>query len=103
MLPIFDHADFTDPAAEAEIGWVIDLVTQVEPVRAEMNIPPATLTALVLAGASAETKERAPRWRDVIKRMARLSDSPSPTVRPTARSSSTQCARGGRAAAEGRD
>jgi valyl-tRNA synthetase len=74
VLPIFDHADFTDPAAEAEIGWVIDLVTQIRSVRAEMNIPPATLTALVVAGASSETKERAPRWSDVIKRMARLSD-----------------------------
>ncbi|WP_256806714.1 MULTISPECIES: valine--tRNA ligase [unclassified Bradyrhizobium] len=73
VLPIFDHADFTDPAAEAEIGWVIDLVTQIRSVRAEMNIPPATLTALVLAGASAGTRERAPRWSDVIKRMARLS------------------------------
>ncbi len=74
MLPIFDHADFTDPAAEAEIGWVIDLVTAIRSVRAEMNIPPATLTALVLAGASAETRARAPRWTDVIKRMARLSE-----------------------------
>jgi valyl-tRNA synthetase len=74
FLPVFDHADFTDPAAEAEIGWVIDLVTAIRSVRAEMNIPPATLTALVLAGASAETRERVPRWSDVIKRMARLSD-----------------------------
>jgi valyl-tRNA synthetase len=39
-----------------------------------MNIPPATLTALVLAGVSAETRERVPRWSEVIKRMARLSD-----------------------------
>jgi len=38
-----------------------------------MNIPPATLTSLVLAGASAETQERVPRWSDVIKRMARVS------------------------------
>jgi valyl-tRNA synthetase len=74
VMPIFDHADFSDPKAEAEIGWVIDLITQIRSVRAEMNIPPATLTALVLAGASAETRERAPRWTDVIKRMARLSD-----------------------------
>jgi valyl-tRNA synthetase len=29
---------------------------------------------LVLAGASAETTARLPRWNDVIKRMARLSD-----------------------------
>src|SRR5246127_4082175 len=74
VLPMFDHAAFTAPQSEAEIGGLIDLVTQIRSVRAEMNIPPATLTALVLAGASAETKERAPRWTDVIKRMARLSD-----------------------------
>ncbi|HWZ38130.1 MAG TPA: class I tRNA ligase family protein, partial [Bradyrhizobium sp.] len=67
-------ADFTDEAAEAEIGWVVDLVTAIRSVRAEMNIAPATLTTLVLSGASAETKTRLPRWNDVIKRMARLSD-----------------------------
>jgi valyl-tRNA synthetase len=66
--------DFSDPAAEAEIGWVVDLVTAIRSVRAEMNIPPATLTPLVLAGVSAETKERAQRWNDVVKRLARLSD-----------------------------
>jgi valyl-tRNA synthetase len=69
-----DAAEFTDPAAEAEIGWVVDLVTAIRSVRAEMNIAPATLTPLVLAGASAETRERVPRWSDVVKRMARLAD-----------------------------
>jgi valyl-tRNA synthetase len=71
---IADPSDFTDPAAEAEIGWVIDLVTAIRSVRAEMNIPPATLTSLVLSAVSAETKARLPRWTDVVKRMARLSD-----------------------------
>src|SRR3984893_11666950 len=42
--------EFSDPAAEAEIGWVVDLVTAIRSVRAEMNIAPATLTPLVLAG-----------------------------------------------------
>jgi valyl-tRNA synthetase len=74
VLLTFDPADFSDPAAEAEIGWVVDLVTAIRSVRAEMNIPPATLTPLVLAGASAETKGRAQRWNDVVKRMSRLSD-----------------------------
>ena len=69
-----DPADFSDTAAEAEIGWVVDLVTAIRSVRAEMNIPPATLTPLVLAAASAETKERARRWNDVVRRMARLAD-----------------------------
>jgi valyl-tRNA synthetase len=67
-------ADFSDPAAEAEIGWVVDLVTAIRSVRAEMNITPATLTPLVLAAASAETKARAQRWNDVVKRLARLAD-----------------------------
>jgi len=65
---------FLDPAAEAEIGWVVDLVTAIRSVRAEMNIAPATLTPLVIAGASADTKAREPRWGEVIKRLARLSD-----------------------------
>ncbi len=73
VLLSFDP-DFEDHAAEAEIGWVVDLVTAIRSVRAEMNIAPATLTPLVLAGASTETKERAPRWSEVIKRLARLSE-----------------------------
>jgi valyl-tRNA synthetase len=74
VLLTADAADFSDPAAEAEIGWVVDLVTAIRSVRAEMNIAPATLTPLVLAGASAETKGRAQRWNDTVKRMARLAD-----------------------------
>jgi valyl-tRNA synthetase len=73
FLPL-ETEDFSDPAAEAEIGWVVDLVTAIRSVRAEMNIAPATLTPLVLAAASAETKGRAQRWNDVVKRMARLAD-----------------------------
>jgi valyl-tRNA synthetase len=74
IMLAFDTSEFTDEAAEAEIGWLVDLLTAIRSVRAEMNIAPATLTPLVLAGASPETKERVPRWSDVIKRMARLSD-----------------------------
>lgn len=73
LIP-FDAASFKDEAAEAEIGWVVDLVSAIRSVRAEMNIPPATLMPLVLVGASDKTKDRAPRWSDVIKRLARLAD-----------------------------
>jgi valyl-tRNA synthetase len=68
------HANLTDDAAEAEIGWVVDLVSAIRSVRAEMNIPSATLTPLVLAGASVETQGRAQRWSDVVKRLARVAD-----------------------------
>ncbi|MDO9297866.1 valine--tRNA ligase [Bradyrhizobium sp.] len=74
VLLALDTGDFSDPAAEAEIGWVVDLVTAIRSVRAEMNITPATLTPLVLAGASDETKGRAQRWNDVVRRMARLGE-----------------------------
>jgi valyl-tRNA synthetase len=74
VILALDADDFSDPAAEAEIGWVVDLVTAIRSVRAEMNIPPATLTPLLLAGASLETRERAQRWNDVVKRLARLAD-----------------------------
>ncbi len=74
VMVALDSADFTDHAAEAEIGWVVDLVTAIRSVRAEMNIAPATLTPLVLSGASAQTRDRAQRWNDVVRRMARLAD-----------------------------
>lgn len=65
---------FSDPAAEAEIGWLIELISAIRSMRAEMNIPPATLFPLVLVGASADIKSRAERWSDVMKRLARLGD-----------------------------
>ncbi|HET7680793.1 MAG TPA: valine--tRNA ligase [Xanthobacteraceae bacterium] len=65
---------FEDTAAEAEIGWAIDLITAIRSVRAEMNIPPATKIPLVLAGVSAETKARAGRWAEFLQRLARVPD-----------------------------
>jgi valyl-tRNA synthetase len=67
-------AGLDDARAEGEIGWLIDLVTAIRSVRAEMNIVPATQIPLVLAGASAETMARAGRWAEFAKRLARLSD-----------------------------
>jgi valyl-tRNA synthetase len=67
------HRALAAEDAEAEIGWVIDLVTAVRSLRAEMNITMATEVPLVLVGVSAETEARAARWTDIIKRLARLS------------------------------
>jgi valyl-tRNA synthetase len=69
--PVHDGLD--NVAAEAEIGWVIDLITAIRSVRSEMNIPPATLLPLVLAGASADTRARAGRWAEFVQRLARVS------------------------------
>ena len=53
---------------------MIDLITAIRSVRAEMNIAPATLLPLVLAGAAAETRERARRWSEFVQRLARVAD-----------------------------
>jgi valyl-tRNA synthetase len=68
------HDGLDNAAAEAEIGWVIDLINAIRSVRAEMNIPPATMLPLVLAGASADTKARAGRWSEFVQRLARVAD-----------------------------
>ena len=68
-----------DDKAEAEIGWVIDLITAIRSIRAEMNI--TVNIPIVLAGASAESQARAERWAEFIKRLARVSDiSTAPTA-----------------------
>jgi valyl-tRNA synthetase len=73
LTPWPAHEGLDDAAAEAEIGWLVDLVTAIRSVRAEMNVPPATQMPLVLASASAATKERAGRWAEFVQRLARLS------------------------------
>jgi valyl-tRNA synthetase len=68
-----DLRGLEDEAADTEIGWLVDVVTAVRSLRAEMNVAPATMIPLVLAGVAAETKARAGRWVDFVKRLARLS------------------------------
>jgi valyl-tRNA synthetase len=62
------------PDAEAELGWVVDLVTEVRSARSEINVPAGTQVPLVLVGASEATRQRAAVWGDMVKRLARLSE-----------------------------
>jgi valyl-tRNA synthetase len=66
------HDGLDNPAAEAEIGWVVDLVSAIRSVRAEMNI--SAPTPLALVNASEQTRGRATRWADFLKRAARVSE-----------------------------
>ena len=63
-----------DAEAAREMDWVVRLVTAVRAVRAEMNVPAAARIALGLRGAAPETAERLSRHREVIARLARLSE-----------------------------
>jgi valyl-tRNA synthetase len=81
LAPWPHHERLSDHVAETEIGWIIDLVTAIRSVRAEMNLTMATELPLVLVGVSPETDARAGRWAEAIKRLARLSSmSISPSV-----------------------
>ncbi len=61
-----------DAEAEAEVDWVVDLITQVRAVRAEMNVPGGAKIPALLDGADDALLARAARWRERIGRLARL-------------------------------
>jgi valyl-tRNA synthetase len=61
-----------DARAETEIGWVVDLITAIRSVRAEMNVN--VPLPLILAGVSDQVWQRSQRWSEFIKRMARISE-----------------------------
>ena len=70
----------SDDKAEAEIGWVIDLITAIRSIKSEMNV--TVSIPVVLAGVSAETQARAQRWAEFIKRLARVSEISSAAAAP---------------------
>jgi len=73
LAPWPTYEALEDGAAEAEIGWLIDVVTAVRSVRAEMNVAAGKEIPLVLVGVARATAARAERWSESIRRLARLS------------------------------
>ena len=70
--PAFDESHL-DTDAEAEIGWVIRLVTEIRSIRSEMNVPPGAKIDLLIKDADASMADRLSRNQEVIQRLARLS------------------------------
>jgi len=69
-----DLSGLADEAAEAEIGWVVDLVSEIRSARSETNVPAGSQIPLLLVSPSAEVAARADAWAETIRRLARLSD-----------------------------
>jgi valyl-tRNA synthetase len=73
------HADWPDlagldnPAAEAEIGFVVDLISEIRSVRTEINVAGGAQVPLVLVGAKPATADVVARWEAMIMRLARAS------------------------------
>ena len=62
----------SDPKADAEIGWLIALVSEVRSVRSEMNVPGGAKIPLLLVGGGKAARARADRYEETVKRLARL-------------------------------
>ena len=66
-------AGLRDEAAEAEIGFVVDLISDIRSVRSEVNVPAGTQSPLVLVKASVATRAAIEAWAPMIERLARVS------------------------------
>ena len=71
--PVLPDA-FADAEAEAEIGWLVDLVTEIRGLRAEMNVPPSAKPPLAFVAPDAQTAARIERHRPLILTLARVGD-----------------------------
>jgi len=61
-----------DPAAEAEIDWLIRLVGDVRAARTELNVPPGARLPLHVRDANSETQARIVRQQQALSRLARV-------------------------------
>ncbi len=61
-----------DATADAEVNWLIGLVSGIRSVRAEMNVPASARIPVVFRDASDDTQARLARHKDIIERLARL-------------------------------
>ena len=70
--PASDRAH--DAAAEAEIGFVVELISEIRSLRSEMGVAPATPLPLILVKASDTARATVEAWGETIQRLARVSN-----------------------------
>jgi valyl-tRNA synthetase len=61
-------------AAAADIGFLVDLITEIRSARAEMNVPVASLAPLVFVGLDAGAEARIRDASEALRRLARVSE-----------------------------
>jgi valyl-tRNA synthetase len=62
----------TDTAADAEIGWLVKLISDIRSARAELNVPAGAKLKLLVVGANATTQKRLDTHRAAIERLSRV-------------------------------
>jgi len=65
-------ATLEDAGADAELGWVVRLISEIRSARAELNVPPGATVALAYRDAGAATLARLASHGDLIGRLARV-------------------------------
>ncbi|MEL6323987.1 MAG: class I tRNA ligase family protein, partial [Pseudomonadota bacterium] len=63
---------YQSDAADAEMGWVIEVISEIRAARGDLNVPAGAKPGLAIVNASPETQKRVARHREVIQRMAHL-------------------------------
>ncbi|MBA8842929.1 valine--tRNA ligase [Brucella intermedia] len=71
-LAAWPELSFEDEEAAADINWLVDLVTGIRSVRAEMNVPAGAIAPVVVLDANAASIDRFARHDAAIKRLARV-------------------------------
>ncbi|KAB2684120.1 MULTISPECIES: valine--tRNA ligase [Brucella/Ochrobactrum group] len=71
-LAAWPELSFQDEEAAADINWLVDLVTGIRSVRAEMNVPAGAIAPVVVLDANAASIDRFSRHDAAIKRLARV-------------------------------
>jgi valyl-tRNA synthetase len=61
----------SDESAAGEINWLVDLISEIRSVRAEMNIPAGAKVQLVVVGANDVSRSRIATHEPAIQRLAR--------------------------------
>ncbi len=64
--------ELVDPAADAEMGWVIALIEEIRSARAQMHVPAGAKVALVALDLPAAQAEALERNRALVARLARI-------------------------------
>ncbi|MGB3024480.1 valine--tRNA ligase [Paradevosia shaoguanensis] len=67
-----DLSGLEDAEADAEIGWLIDLISAIRSIRTDMNVPVSAKVPLLVAGNNAETTRRMEAGSALISRLGRV-------------------------------
>jgi valyl-tRNA synthetase len=62
----------TDAAADAEMSWLVTLISDIRSARSELNVPAGAKLKLQVIGANAATQQRLDTHRAAIERLARV-------------------------------